>query len=49
LNTLEVGILQGQDGRTLVRHAGGEYELVLDDEITVSDTKGFEVPEFTWK
>lgn len=49
LNTLEVGILQGQDGRVLVRRASGEYELVLEDEVKVNDVKGFEVPVFDWK
>jgi hypothetical protein len=49
LNTLEVGILQGQDGRVLVRRANGEYGLVLEDEVKVNDAKGFEVPVFDWK
>lgn len=49
LNTLEVGILQGQDGRVLVRRANGRYELVLEDEVRVNDVKGFEVPVFDWK
>jgi hypothetical protein len=49
LNTLEVGILQGQDGRVLVKRTNGEYELVLEDEIRVNDVKGFEVPVFDWK
>lgn len=49
LNTLEVGILQAQDGRTLVRHTDGEFDLVLDDEIKANDVKGFEIPVFNWK
>lgn len=49
LNTLEVSILQGQEGRVLVRRANGEYELVLEDEVRVNDEKGFEVPVFDWK
>lgn len=49
LNTLEVGILQNQDGRVLVKRATGEYELVLEDEVKVDDVKGFDIPVFDWK
>lgn len=49
LNTLEVGVLQGQAGRVLVRHPDGRYDLVLEDEIEPNDTKGFEVPVFEWR
>jgi SNF2 family DNA or RNA helicase len=49
LNTMEVGILQIQDGRTLVKHANGEYELISDEQLQRDDTRGFEVPSFDWK
>ncbi|KAH8704773.1 putative SNF2 family helicase [Talaromyces proteolyticus] len=49
LNTIEVGILQMQDGRTLVRRSNGGYELVPDGEVRSDDRKGFEVPAFEWK
>ncbi|EED23539.1 SNF2 family helicase, putative [Talaromyces stipitatus ATCC 10500] len=49
LNTLEVGILQGQDGRVLVRRPNGKYELVLEGEVGKEDVKGFDVPAFDWK
>ena len=49
LNTLEVGVLQEQDGRILVRRKNGEYKLVLEYEVKGEDKKGFEVPSFDWK
>ncbi|CRG84606.1 Cation-independent mannose-6-phosphate receptor [Talaromyces islandicus] len=49
LNTMEVGILQIQDGRTLIKHANGEYELISDDQLQRDDTRGFEIPSFDWK